>query len=680
MRRPLVQDRHGGYRGLARATAAAVVVIGGLAIVGWALDLPVLKSGIPGMIAMNPGGTALAFLLAGASLWIAAEPVGGRPRAVCVACAAGVALLGFLRVGGYLLNWDAGPDRFLFAERLAEEALGSGHPNRMAPNTAAGMLMIGLGLIGLGTGALSGIMAAQAMALITALIALVALIGYAYSAMALIGIDRFVPMAPNTALGLFLLSLGILCARPDRGVMAVVSSRGAGGVLARRLLPAMIMIPAALGWLRWLAQRQGLLDQVMGLSLFVVVNIVILTAMVWWNAAWIDRMDRHRRRAERRVGVQLAATRVLAESPRLEDAVRGVLQAVCQGLGWTSGSMWWIEPRAGVLRCGDVWHAPAARVEEFVALTRGTSFARGIGLPGRVWADGRPVWIPDLVLDPNFPRGAAAARAGLHGALAFPIAIDGEVLGVLELFSRGIHPPDDVLLRMLTAIGSQIGQLLKRQQAEEALRHGEKRFRSLIEATVAIVWNTPSSGEFEEEQPGWSAFTGQTFGELKGWGWLDAVHPDDRETTARVWSRAVADRRLYQVEHRLRRHDGEYRHMLVRAVPILGHGGEIREWVGVHTDVDAEKRAEAAMREAKEAAEAAARAKSEFLANMSHEIRTPLNGIIGMTELALDNESSPEQREYLGMVKLSADHLLTVINDILDFSKIEAGRLDLEVF
>src|SRR5262249_47802204 len=136
---------------------------------------------------------------------------------------------------------------------------------------------------------------------------------------------------------------------------------------------------------------------------------------------------------------------------------------------------------------------------------------------------------------------------------------------------------------------------------------------------------------------------------------------------------------VYQVEHRLRSHDGEYRHMLVRAVPILDKGGGIREWVGVHTDIDAEKRAEAAMREAKDAAEAAARTKSEFLANMSHGIRTPLNGIIGMVELTLDTDLSPEQREYLGMVKLSADHLLTVINDILDFSKIEAGKLDLEV-
>jgi PAS domain S-box-containing protein len=223
------------------------------------------------------------------------------------------------------------------------------------------------------------------------------------------------------------------------------------------------------------------------------------------------------------------------------------------------------------------------------------------------------------------------------------------------------------------------------RQAAEGLRHGEERYRSLVEATTAIVWNTPASGEFEVEQLRWSEFTGQTFEQLKGWGWLNAVHPDDRPNTARVWSAAVASRSIYHVEHRLRRHDGAYRHMLVRAVPILDKDGAIREWVGVHADVTVEKEAEAALREAKVAAEAAKtaaeaanRAKSAFLANMSHEIRTPMNGILGMTELALATDLTAEQRDYLGMVKGSAENLLDVINDILDFSKIEAGKLQLD--
>jgi len=125
-----------------------------------------------------------------------------------------------------------------------------------------------------------------------------------------------------------------------------------------------------------------------------------------------------------------------------------------------------------------------------------------------------------------------------------------------------------------------------RKRAEEALRRGEERYRSLVEAAAAIVWNTPASGEFEEPQLAWSEFTGQTFDELRGSGWLNAVHPDDRSDTARVWSKAFLSRSVYQTEHRLRRRDGTYRRMVVRAVPIFAQDGSIREWIGVHTDVD----------------------------------------------------------------------------------------------
>jgi PAS domain S-box-containing protein len=152
-----------------------------------------------------------------------------------------------------------------------------------------------------------------------------------------------------------------------------------------------------------------------------------------------------------------------------------------------------------------------------------------------------------------------------------------------------------------------------RKRAEESLRISEERFRSLVEATAAIVWNADGEGHFVSPQPSWSAFTGQGFEELRGGGWIEAIHPDDRPQTVEAWRAALTGRSVYKAEHRLRRHDGTYRDMLVRAVPLLGPGGRVEEWVGVHTDITTRRRAEEALRETEERYRLAARATNDAI-------------------------------------------------------------------
>src|ERR1051325_8127587 len=137
-----------------------------------------------------------------------------------------------------------------------------------------------------------------------------------------------------------------------------------------------------------------------------------------------------RKQAAQRAGIEHAVTRVLAGSPNLADASALILQAICDTLEWEVGALWRVDSGAEVLRCVETWHRPTAQADEFEAVTRMIAFAPGIGLPGRVWPTRQPAWVPDVVKDDNFPRADIAAKCRLHGALAFPILLKDEVLGV----------------------------------------------------------------------------------------------------------------------------------------------------------------------------------------------------------------------------------------------------------
>jgi PAS domain S-box-containing protein len=135
-----------------------------------------------------------------------------------------------------------------------------------------------------------------------------------------------------------------------------------------------------------------------------------------------------------------------------------------------------------------------------------------------------------------------------------------------------------------------------RKCAEEKLRDSEGRFRALVESTAQVVWTADGQGATSEDSPSWRAFTGQSYQEFHGWGWLDAVHPDDRELTAASWRRSVLTKELYVIEYRLRHHAGGYRWTRARGSPMLNADGSLRAWVGMNFDITAEREAAAALR------------------------------------------------------------------------------------
>lgn len=223
------------------------------------------------------------------------------------------------------------------------------------------------------------------------------------------------------------------------------------------------------------------------------------------------------------------------------------------------------------------------------------------------------------------------------------------------------------------------------QKALSASQRSEARFRAAVRAVNSLVWTNNARGEMADEQPGWASFTGQTLDQYQDYGWASAVHPEDAQPTVDAWNQAVAEKRSFRFEHRLRRHDGVWRVCSIRAVPVLDEDKHIIEWVGVHTDVTEQREAETTLRknevelrEAKERAEAASRAKDNFLAQLSHELRTPLTPVL-MTAGALreDDRLPQDVRSELAMIERNIQLEARLIEDLLDLTRITQGKLTL---
>ncbi len=303
----------GIVRSVSRCAAGVVFAVGLAVLGGWLFDVQALKSVHPSLVTMK-ANTATCFVLIGVSLWLlVAEPIGPARRRLGQACAFTVGAVGLLTLVEYLSGWNLGIDQLLFRE--GPQAVATSHPGRMAPNTALCFLCIG-GVLLLRQGrAGARFWLSEALVHLAGLVGLVGLLGYIYGVSEFTGLAASTKMAVHTAVAFLVAYAGLVAARPERGLAAMLAWDCPGGMLLRRLLPTVIVLTILIGWLRVASERQGL--TVFGTALRVTVDIVILGAALIVAARMLHRLDTGRKRAEQEL--QRLNTRLEQRTVELES-------------------------------------------------------------------------------------------------------------------------------------------------------------------------------------------------------------------------------------------------------------------------------------------------------------------------------------------------------------------------
>jgi PAS domain S-box-containing protein len=250
---------------------------------------------------------------------------------------------------------------------------------------------------------------------------------------------------------------------------------------------------------------------------------------------------------------------------------------------------------------------------------------------------------------------------------------DGEYL----YFSARAVPvlEEDGSVREWAGIHTDITQ---RKLTEQSLRDGERRFRELADAMPQIVWGARPDGHFDYYNHRWYEFTGRVEGRDGDASWADVVHPEDQEQSLKLWRSAIRTGDAYEIEYRLKRHDGEYRWHLTRALPVREKTDEITRWFGTCTDIDARKRTEDRLRASTVTLLQNNRELEEFASVASHDLQEPLRKVQAFVGCLRDEQSATlnaEGVEYLDRIQNAAARMGTLVSDLLEISRLSSkGR------
>jgi PAS domain S-box-containing protein len=565
-------------------------------LVGWGLDNAVLKSVFPGAVTMK-ANTALAFVLAGMSLWLlGTDQASLRRRRIAVACAALVALIGSLTFAEYLFGWNLGIDQLLFQE--SSDAAGTSHPGRMAPTTALNFILIGAALALLD--AARGIRAVQLLVVLAGFIGLLGVIGYLYRVKAFYGIASYTEMALHTAVAFVVLSVSILCARPDRGLMAIAASDTAGGIMTRRLLPFAIGVPFVLGFARLTAERAGFFSTEFGVALFAVSLVVLFAFLIMWIAGLLHHIDMERSRAEVRVRKHEQEQQIILEQ-RVEERtaeLRLVIEKLNREIVERKRSEETLRESEERFRLIMEYANDAIFFLDLNGVVQWTSNQASL-LTGRPMSElvGRPIV---ALLTPASAKVAEARLAAARRGEAVQPIVEMEVIHPtgdsvwLELNAISVTDPQKPSGRLIVA-----RDITERKRVEEALRENEQQMRLFMLATNDSIWNWDMAA-CSVTRSGFERAFGYSAEEVVpsvDW-WKERLHPDDRERVLSTFQDAVVRGSItYSYEYRFRRRDGSYAVISDRAYIVRDGTGNPVRMLGAMTDITERKRAEVALHE-----------------------------------------------------------------------------------
>jgi PAS domain S-box-containing protein len=546
---------------LVPAVSTLAILVAGLDLLGWwqgwvslVRVVPMTGSGI-----MMPT-TAVGLLLSGAALGLnPRRQVSSWRRGISHALAFGVVVLGGLILAEYLFGADLGIDLLLFRETV--RSLVSHLPGRPAAMTALCFCLLGLALRLLDAETARGYRPAPFLALTAGGLASLALLRYAYLEEELFAAERgstsspfFTPMAVHTAFTLLMLSLGILSARPDRGLMRWVTANDSGGFMARRLLPMALLVPAVVGGLRLLGQRMGLYGTTGGVAILVVITTAILLSVITWNAAALQRLDLRRREVEQ--VYRLSEARLSAIVSSAVDAIISVdehqrITLFNEGaeriFGYSAREVLG-QPLELLLPTG-LGELHGQHVRDFAA---GSQSARRLGerrsIPG-VRKSGE-----------EFPAEASISKMEVGGTTLVT-----------------------VILRDIT----------KRKRAEEALRESEARFRTAYENAPVGMTLVALDGHFLNVNRSLCEIVGYSPKELLSKTFQDITYPADLEEDL-AYARRLRQGEIssYQLEKRYIHKDGHLVSVLLAGSMVRDSLGEPLYFLAQIQDISERKRLE----------------------------------------------------------------------------------------